>query len=92
MPIIHKLLTKTGLEEKAITPLRAIRHKCLEYSNWSDHEVRKCHIEDCALFPYRFGRNPDRAGIGGPGNIESLRSATDSTPQPEDKTTQPIPY
>jgi len=47
-----------------MTPLRAIRFKCLECSAGQPKEVRKCPIENCALFPYRFGRNPNRLGIG----------------------------
>ena len=48
-----------------ITPLKAIRLKCLDCCNGSYDEVKKCTIEKCPLFKYRFGHNPTRKGIGG---------------------------
>jgi len=50
---------------KTMTPLKAIRAKCLECSNGQPKEVRFCPVEDCQLFYYRFGKNPKREGIGG---------------------------
>lgn len=47
------------------SPLRAIREKCLECSCGNALEVRECHIKACALWPFRMGKNPNRAGIGG---------------------------
>lgn len=47
------------------SPLRAIRLKCLQCSNYQPSEVRFCQCFDCPIFPFRFGRNPNRAGIGG---------------------------
>jgi len=41
-----------------ISPMRAIRAKCLECSNGSVREVRLCPITDCNLYPFRMGRNP----------------------------------
>lgn len=46
------------------TPLRAIRAKCLDCSAGQPSEVRKCPIDNCALFTYRFGHNPKRKGLG----------------------------
>lgn len=43
----------------AMTPMRAIRAKCLECSNDNVNEVRECPITDCALYPFRFGHNPN---------------------------------
>ena len=51
------------MEEKRITPMKAIRLKCLECSCGSAHEVKLCPVEKGALYPYRFGKNPNRAGI-----------------------------
>jgi hypothetical protein len=48
-----------------LTPLKAIRMKCLDCSAGQPSEVRRCCIADCPLFRYRFGRNPSRKGIGG---------------------------
>jgi hypothetical protein len=45
-------------------PVKAIRAKCLECGG-SMKEVRLCPAETCPLYPYRMGRNPNRAGIGG---------------------------
>lgn len=57
------------------TPLRAIRAKCLECSSGKPSEVRNCLVEDCPLYPFRFGKNPSRRGIGGKGgNVGKKRS------------------
>lgn len=40
------------------SPLKAIRAKCLECSNGSAADVRNCPIEQCELFPFRYGKNP----------------------------------
>ena len=47
-----------------ITPLKAIRLKCLDCCAGNKLEVKLCSIEDCAIFPYRFGKNPARRWIG----------------------------
>lgn len=47
-----------------MTPMKAIRAKCLDCCCGSSHEVRLCTAEKCPLYPYRFGKNPNRAGIG----------------------------
>ena len=49
-------------------PVKAIRAFCLECSGDQPSEVRKCPIIKCPLFPFRFGTNPNRTGIG-PGRI-----------------------
>ena len=56
------------------TPLKSIRKKCLECSGGSPKEVTECHITDCPLFPYRFGKNPKRAGIGNKKAHKNLQS------------------
>ena len=50
---------------KIPTPLRAIRLKCLDCSCGNANEVKLCPIEDCPLYHYRSGHNPNRKGIGG---------------------------
>ena len=47
-----------------MTPLKAIRAKCLDCCCDSSNEVRSCTVEKCPLYPFRFGKNPNRAGIG----------------------------
>ncbi|WP_319544226.1 hypothetical protein [uncultured Pseudodesulfovibrio sp.] len=44
----------------ALTPLQAIRAKCVDCSGWSTKEVRKCELEDCPLHDFRMGKNPHR--------------------------------
>ena len=51
------------------TPLLAIRQHCLECSGGIPKEVRYCHITDCPLYEYRFGKNPNRKGIGRKDNL-----------------------
>jgi hypothetical protein len=41
-----------------LTPIKAIREKCLECSCGSRQEVRFCPITRCALWPYRLGKRP----------------------------------
>ena len=38
--------------------LKAIREKCLDCCGHYPSEVRKCHITDCPLWPYRMRKNP----------------------------------
>ena len=52
------------MSKNDLTPLKAIREKCRDCCNDSCAEVRKCEDTDCSLFPYRFGNNPRRSGIG----------------------------
>lgn len=48
-----------------MTPMKAIREKCLDCCGGSAFEVRECPVSACPLHIYRFGRNPARKGIGG---------------------------
>lgn len=41
-----------------LTPMKAIRKKCLECSNGSTLEARECPIKNCALYTYRMGHKP----------------------------------
>ncbi|RJQ26664.1 MAG: hypothetical protein C4589_09485 [Peptococcaceae bacterium] len=47
-----------------ITPIKAIRKKCLDCSCGQAAQVRGCQVKDCPLFAFRLGRNPNRRGIG----------------------------
>ena len=44
-------------ENKHITPLQAIRQKCLDCVWGDSKEVKLCPAETCPLFPFRFGKN-----------------------------------
>ena len=39
--------------------LQAIRHKCLDCSVYQQAEVRGCPVTRCALWPFRFGTDPE---------------------------------
>lgn len=47
-------------ETSRSNPVKAIRLKCLDCSGGSFPEVEKCDIRHCALWPFRFGKNPFR--------------------------------
>lgn len=42
-----------------LSPLKAIRKHCLKCGCGQFVEVQLCPAEDCALWPYRFGRGPE---------------------------------
>ena len=50
------------MNENRLTPIKAIRAKCLDCVCGSAAEVRACPCEDCPLYPYRMGHNPARKG------------------------------
>ena len=41
-----------------MTPMKAIRAKCLD-CNGTANEVKLCPCTDCALWPFRLGKNPN---------------------------------
>jgi hypothetical protein len=43
------------------TPIKAIRKKCLDCTCGQVLEIRECPVINCALYPYRMGRRPDKA-------------------------------
>lgn len=47
-------------EQKILTPIKAIRAKCIECSGGNRSEADRCQIKDCPLYTYRHGRNPNR--------------------------------
>jgi hypothetical protein len=53
-----------------MTPIRSIRLKCLDCSAGQIKEVRECVILGCALYPFRMGRNPNRAGTRNAGAFQ----------------------
>jgi hypothetical protein len=59
------------MKSKKLTPIKAIRKKCLDCCAGQVSEIRRCTIPDCPLFGYRFGKNPARQGLG---NRENLLS------------------
>ena len=47
-----------------VSPLRALRLKCLDCCNDSTQEVRLCTAVDCPSWPFRMGKNPWRNPLG----------------------------
>lgn len=41
-----------------LTPIKAIRAKCLDCCCGNMAEVRRCPAEKCSLHPYRMGHRP----------------------------------
>ena len=41
-----------------LTPIKAIRAKCLDCCCGQRQEVRLCPVSACPLFPYRLGKRP----------------------------------
>ncbi len=41
-----------------LTPLKAVRAKCLDCSCGQVKEIRECPVTTCALWPYRMGKRP----------------------------------
>ena len=58
---------------KYISPLKAIRKNCLECEE-GPFGVKHCVITTCPLFPYRFGTNPNRKGLGRKGGNPNLKT------------------
>ncbi len=54
---------------KVLTPIKAIRAKCLDCSGGQYIEVKLCPIKDCTLYPYRMGRRPKK-GVDIPDDTE----------------------
>ena len=52
-----------------MTPLKAIREKCLDCCGGQAREVKLCPCPDCTLYPFRFGRNPNREGLRNGGSL-----------------------
>lgn len=48
-----------------MTPLKAIRLKCLDCCCGQAIEVKLCPSKNCPLYSYRMGHNPARKGVGG---------------------------
>ena len=49
-------------EEVAITsPIKAIRAKCLDCCCGQRDEVKLCPANDCPLWQFRMGKNPNRS-------------------------------
>ena len=41
-----------------LTPIKAIRAKCIDCSCGELREIRECPITKCPIWPYRMGKRP----------------------------------
>ena len=46
-----------------MTPIKAIRAKCVDCCAGQPKEVRLCSIEKCPLYPYRMGHRPKDSNL-----------------------------
>lgn len=80
-----------------LTPIKAIRAKCLDCCGGSAKEVRGCSAPHCPLFPYRLGHRPKSnlsAETPGKTTQESANTAqgyTDTPPEQNGANSQSIP-
>lgn len=58
--MIKDIRQELELTKKTTSPLKAIRHKCLDCTCGNRLEVEACTMEDCPLHAFRFGKNPFR--------------------------------
>jgi len=49
-------MDKLDFSKARLTPLRAMRLKCLDCCGFVEMEVEKCPSTNCPLYPYRKGR------------------------------------
>lgn len=62
---------------KVLTPIKAIRAKCVDCCAGSVVEVRLCTAEKCPLYPYRHGHRPKEGNLSS--NTESGENTAEST-------------
>ncbi len=67
------------MEQKLPTPLKSIRFKCLECCCDSPYEVKLCTATNCPLYPYRFGKNPNRTGLKNKGSFTKNNGSTNDS-------------
>lgn len=69
-------LTKLG--HRAISPMRALRLRCLDCCAGSDSEVRHCPARKCPSWPFRMGTSPWRKFKLSDVQKENLKKLADS--------------
>lgn len=53
-----------------LTPIKAIRAKCLDCTCGQVREVRECTLKTCSLHPYRLGKRPKKESISTGNEVE----------------------
>jgi hypothetical protein len=56
--------TRTELVADGTTALSMIKRRCIDCSGGSAADAKACQARECPLWPFRLGRNPNRAGQG----------------------------
>ena len=67
------------MTQKILTPLKAIRAKCMECCCGQAKEIKLCNLSDCPLFPYRMGKRPKVDKYIDEGDIEEKKHRLAST-------------
>jgi hypothetical protein len=57
---LERRMTAAELHARRHSALTAIKRKCFDCSGASKADVRNCAFADCALHPFRQGKNPNR--------------------------------
>ena len=52
---------KQNETENALTPIKAIRAKCLDCCCNQREEVKMCPAKGCPLWSFKLGKNPNRS-------------------------------
>jgi len=74
---IVKKVSKNCLDPKVrVSPLVAIRAKCLDCMCYQANEVRLCSSDDCPLWRFRFGRNLSAPRGGGKSVSKGVKFAS----------------
>jgi len=74
MAVVHKIKTKDGTADVSLTPMKAIRLKCMDCCCWQRSEVTRCASVECPLWPFRSGHVPGRKPRrGGNSKIAEIR-------------------
>lgn len=63
--LLNRADSESPKKPAILRPLKAMRAKCLDCSCGSSNEVKLCPLFDCPLYPYRFGRRPQKEGVSG---------------------------
>ena len=53
------MMAMSQSDKKYLSPLKAIRQKCLDCCCWSPYEVAQCTAVKCPLHVYRSGKKPE---------------------------------
>lgn len=64
---------------KGRASVKVIRKFCLQCMGGSSDMVKECDVDDCLVFPFRFGKNPNRIGKGYFADQAKIKRETEAT-------------